>query len=106
MSLSGWTGGEIYTLIEPYVNLDVEKRLGNMGVEVHREMTVDNWVKYHLAPDFNHRRRQRLILDRQKTIWAFVSGAMPGRRWPTAYITLGRRWMESYRLCPLGVCRK
>ena len=85
--------GEIYTLIEPYVNLDVEKRLGNMGVEVHREMTVDHWVKYHLAPDFNHRRRQRLILDQAKDYLGLCIGAMPGRRWPTAYITPGR-WMN------------
>ena len=72
--------GEIYTLIEPYVNLDVEKRLGNMGVEVHREMTVDNWVKYHLAPDFNHRRRQRLILDQAKDYLGLCIG---GHAWET-----------------------
>lgn len=58
--------GEIYTLIEPYVNLDIERRLGNMGVEVYREMSVDNWVKYHLSPDIKYRRRQNQILDQAK----------------------------------------
>lgn len=72
--------GEIYTLIEPYVNLDVEKRLGNMGVEVHREMTVDNWVKYHLAPDFSHRRRQKRILDQAKDYLGLCIG---GHAWET-----------------------
>ena len=67
--------GEIYTLIEPYVNLDVEKRLGNMGVEVHREMTVDNWVKYSSGSDFNQGEGKDLSWTRQR-----LSG--PLHRWP------------------------
>ena len=36
--------GEIYTIIEPFTNLNVEERLGDMGVEVHRSMTVRDWA--------------------------------------------------------------
>ncbi len=72
--------GEIYTLIEPYVNLDVEKRLGDMGVEVHREMTVDSWVKYHLAPDIKHRRRHKRILKQAKD---YLNLCIGGHAWET-----------------------
>jgi len=42
--------GEIYVLLEPASNLEIEETLGNLGVEVHRSMfltgwTVDNTVK-------------------------------------------------------------
>jgi predicted nucleotide-binding protein (sugar kinase/HSP70/actin superfamily) len=36
--------GEIYTIIEPFTNLDVEEKLGDLGVEVHRSMTVKDWA--------------------------------------------------------------
>ncbi len=72
--------GEIYTLIEPYVNLDIEERLGNMGVEVHREMTVDGWVKYHLTPDIRYKRRHREILDRAKK---YLNLCIGGHAWET-----------------------
>ena len=99
--------GEIYTLIEPYVNLDVEKRLGNMGVEVHREMTVDNWVKYHLAPDFNHRRRQRLILDQAKDYLGLcIGGPCLGDGGPQPTLRPGEDGWNHTGYAPLGVCRK
>lgn len=37
--------GEIFTIIEPYVNLNIERRLGEMGVEVDRSLMVSEWVK-------------------------------------------------------------
>lgn len=37
--------GEIYTVIEPFTNLNVEERLGELGVEVHRSMTVREWAR-------------------------------------------------------------
>lgn len=40
--------GEIYTVIEPYVNLYIEDKLGNLGVEADRSMTVSDWVKTNL----------------------------------------------------------
>ncbi len=40
--------GEIYTIIEPFVNLNVEKKLGEMGVELDRSLKVSRWLTEHL----------------------------------------------------------
>lgn len=40
--------GEIYTIIEPFVNLDVEKKLGHLGVEVEKALTPSNWARHHI----------------------------------------------------------
>lgn len=40
--------GEIYTIIDPFSNLNAEERLGNMGAEVHRSMTVRDWAENNL----------------------------------------------------------
>lgn len=40
--------GEIYTVLEPFVNLDVEERLGHLGVEVYRTISLVDWVKNHI----------------------------------------------------------
>jgi trimethylamine:corrinoid methyltransferase-like protein len=37
--------GEIYTIIEPYTNLNIEQKLGAMGVEADRSMTASMWIK-------------------------------------------------------------
>src|SRR5690606_14423768 len=56
--------GEIYTLIEPYVNLDIERKLGLLGVHVSRNMKVDWWVRTHLLPDIPLRIKEKIILHR------------------------------------------
>jgi len=40
--------GEIYVVIEPFANMDIEMELGKLGVEVERTMTLSRWVKYSL----------------------------------------------------------
>lgn len=40
--------GEIYTLIEPLTNLRIEQILGNMGIEVHRSLTISEWIIEHI----------------------------------------------------------
>ncbi|MCW3489222.1 CoA protein activase [Dethiobacter alkaliphilus] len=37
--------GEIYVVLEPFVNHDIEKMLGDMGVYVHRSIFLTNWTK-------------------------------------------------------------
>jgi len=39
--------GEIFIASEPFVNLEIEKKLGNMGVEVQNSMSVSMWIKNH-----------------------------------------------------------
>lgn len=41
--------GEIYMLLEPYANQEVEKVLGEMGVEVDRSIYISHWIKEHLV---------------------------------------------------------
>jgi len=40
--------GEIYVVIEPFANMDIEVELGKLGVEVERTMTLSRWIKYNL----------------------------------------------------------
>lgn len=40
--------GEIYTIIEPFVNLDIERKLGSLGVEIDKSLKISRWAKEHL----------------------------------------------------------
>ena len=40
--------GEFYVLLEPFSNLDVEKELGKLGVEVKRTLFTSGWTKFSL----------------------------------------------------------
>lgn len=72
--------GEIYTLVEPYVNLNVEKKLGQLGVEVHRSLTLNEWVKIHLSLDVVHRLQHKNILRKADPYLGLCVG---GHAWQT-----------------------
>jgi len=40
--------GEIYTVLEPFANLRLEERLGSLGVEVVRTISLVEWVRNHI----------------------------------------------------------
>ncbi len=40
--------GEIYTLLEPFANLDIDKKLGSLGVEIDRSIFLSEWINDHL----------------------------------------------------------
>lgn len=40
--------GEIYTLLEPFANQNIEKHLGRLGVEVDRSIYLSEWINDHL----------------------------------------------------------
>ncbi len=40
--------GEIYTVVEPFINFELVKKLGNMGVDVHRSVTTGKFVREQL----------------------------------------------------------
>lgn len=40
--------GEIYTIIEPFVNLEVERKLGDLGVLVEKSLTPTSWLEHHV----------------------------------------------------------
>lgn len=43
--------GEVYVVLEPAVNHDTERRLGELGVEVNRSIFITDWVKDNLGRD-------------------------------------------------------
>lgn len=43
--------GEIYTVLEPFVNLDIEQLLGELGVHVDRMIYVSDWIKSNILLD-------------------------------------------------------
>lgn len=40
--------GEVYTLLEPFANYYIERKLGSLGAEVHRSVYLSHWVNDHL----------------------------------------------------------
>mgnify|MGYP000962088019 CR=1 FL=1 len=40
--------GEIYTVLEPFTNLHIERHLGRLGAEVTRSIYLSQWVNDHL----------------------------------------------------------
>ncbi len=44
--------GEIYVVLDPFTNQELEERLGLMGVEVHRTIYLSEWIRRHLVLDF------------------------------------------------------
>jgi len=72
--------GEIYTLIEPYVNLNIGKKLGALGVEVYRGITITDWVRTHLYPDRDYRKQRKEKMERGKEYLGLCIG---GHAWET-----------------------
>ena len=46
--------GEIYTTIEYSASFDIQNRLGNMGVEADRQVTVSGWIIEHILKKAFH----------------------------------------------------
>jgi predicted nucleotide-binding protein (sugar kinase/HSP70/actin superfamily) len=68
--------GEIYTVLEPFVNVHIEKKLGKLGVEVHRSIYLSHWINEHLLGGilpFSHAKRKNEKLARPY-LNSFVGG--------------------------------
>ena len=39
--------GEMYVADHPYINFDLDKKLGNLGVEMHNKVSISHWIKEH-----------------------------------------------------------
>ncbi|GFP25358.1 hypothetical protein HKBW3S25_00830 [Candidatus Hakubella thermalkaliphila] len=53
--------GEFYTVLEPFANQDIERLLGEMGVEVVRFLTVSEWVRNNLVRSSESKKRREEI---------------------------------------------
>jgi predicted nucleotide-binding protein (sugar kinase/HSP70/actin superfamily) len=63
--------GEIYTTIDTYANFELERTLGNMGVEVIRKVTVSDWILndmikkgLHIPKDIGHEKAAKPYLGK------------------------------------------
>ena len=54
--------GEIYVTLEDFINQDLERVLGNMGVEVHKTMYLSDYVRGHLL-------RKKEYLDKYEELF-------------------------------------
>jgi predicted nucleotide-binding protein (sugar kinase/HSP70/actin superfamily) len=52
--------GEIYTIIDPFSNFNVEERLGNMGAEIHRSMTIREWADNNIVRPLTGRKGYKM----------------------------------------------
>ncbi len=67
--------GEIFVVLEPFVNMDVENELGKMDVEVERALYITDWVKEHLIPSIQGIRKHHLLEKMSKPyLGHFVGG--------------------------------
>lgn len=53
--------GDIYMLLEPFVNYRLEETLESMGVATHRSIYISDWVTQHLIPYKNRRYLDELL---------------------------------------------
>ncbi|MCP4667679.1 MAG: hypothetical protein GY849_15090, partial [Deltaproteobacteria bacterium] len=56
--------GELYTVLEPSINMDVERRLGRLGVEVHRSAFFSTHIRRGSRMD------RKLLKEREKLLHA------------------------------------
>ncbi len=62
-------------VLEPYANLEIEKTLGEMGVEVERSIYLGHWIKDHLLPKkFGSGERETIIKAASDYLDHFVGG--------------------------------
>lgn len=43
--------GEVFMVLEPFANLDIERRLGELGVRVRRSIYLSGWIRANLVLD-------------------------------------------------------
>ena len=58
--------GEIYVMLEPFVNQDMVRQLGKMGVEVHKTMFLTDYVRVHLQRDRQYYNAYQQIVEMAK----------------------------------------
>ncbi len=72
--------GEIYMLLEPFANLNVENTLGEMGVEVERSIYISDWIKEHLVLSSLHIKGSSKI---KKAAAPYLNHFVGGHGWET-----------------------
>jgi hypothetical protein len=55
--------GEIHVYLEPYVNMDILKKFGELGVEVHRAYHCYDWVVHKLNINIRRKKLEKIAED-------------------------------------------
>jgi len=68
--------GEIFTVLEPGANMQLEDFLGGLGARVHREIRISNWAREHIFCDFLRwsRKGHRIKRAAEPYLGHFVGG--------------------------------
>lgn len=67
--------GEIYTVVEPFANRNIEEHLGNLGVEVVRTISLKRWMEDHV---FKRLLGLSYVKELQKWAEGYLSGSVGG----------------------------
>ena len=69
--------GEFYVLLDPFTNMEIEKELGLLGVEVERQVMLSDWTNNALLPKWIHKKeshRERSL----RTAFSYIKRAIGG----------------------------
>lgn len=69
--------GEFFVLLDPYTNQNIEKELGEMGVEVQRQIMFSDWLEHVLQPSFFYKKeshRKRAVRYAKKYMKRAIGG--------------------------------
>ena len=69
--------GEFFVLLDPYTNQQIEKTLGDLGVEVQRQIFFSDWLEHVLQPSFFYRKeshRERCVRFAQDYMKRAIGG--------------------------------
>ena len=69
--------GEFFVLLDPFTNMNIEKELGLLGVEVHRQIMLADWIGQSLIPKIIRKietHKERAIRTAQPYLKRIVGG--------------------------------
>lgn len=69
--------GEFFVLLDPYANQEIEKTLGDLGVEVQRQIFFSDWLEHVLQPSIFYKKeshRERCVRFAQDYMKRAIGG--------------------------------
>ncbi|MCK8824613.1 CoA protein activase [Fuchsiella alkaliacetigena] len=93
--------GDIYTLLEPFANLSIAKRLNELGVEVDRAIYLSKWVKANLGV-LGTINKQKIIKAAKGYLQAEVGGLGLETVGETVLYSRNSHYDGVIQLAPLG----
>ncbi|SHH31899.1 Predicted nucleotide-binding protein, sugar kinase/HSP70/actin superfamily [Caloranaerobacter azorensis DSM 13643] len=67
--------GEIFVVMEPSINMEIERILGELGCEVERSQYLSEWVDFNLVPSFLKKTHEEEVLKKgEKYIEIIIGG--------------------------------